>query len=722
MKCLCLFVLWIMMFSCLVEIQTLESERKKTLEELLGVKGNHKHGKKLKIPRGPVMWEGWVKFIYYTNSESPDRPKNFFQNNHFFHQKVLKSEFKSKDNKGSLNVPSRFHFFGKLMKDQFNFLSTRRISITKNFATFDISSILPIDESNKFHSSIRDLGNFAEGNCLQVFTKVPASYNPNFDPKVDNSNSVNWLICFEKPKVRDSVMGILINQKLLQQQKEKKAKDSKPAQSLAELTKKMPSGPVLEKQKNASPKDGYWVLLQDWSQCSLKCGGGKSVQHWMCVPPKQGGKPCLGKAIREKKCNTQPCPGQSSLTDGNSVKSELNVVAKPIIKSLPFSSRPQNYMKCVVKENDVFYLTWKEGVSHKTTPDKYPSRIVMNNRTISLFNDDTYDSAVVTYDLNAVEVGTYEADSCCFTLSAGTKSTVVCGGFGTSCGNLTNPTFFKEWSYDINFFKTKCHVQLQEFNWKKKMAQKAAEDAANQAGMDNMAEREKMINKKLQEKKNMEWQKKIANTQNLALKAIKREINIEKLLQKEVQLKTELEANNLLETKKREEKKKECLDKALKDREIQDQRMRDNKQAELQLEKIKEEAKKEVENKRLALRSRIQDIIKKSARRKRIIEQEINVIRGQMATNLLQANRAGDQLKCKNASNIPEKINLYCNQNIVDDYNKNIECKDPSSFCYICCETEFGNLVLDKRDKCKAMCDELAKKDLDTGDFLWSSK
>merc|ERR1712032_371763 len=57
------------------------------------------------------------------------------------------------------------------------------------------------------------------------------------------------------------------------------------------------------------PQDGYWLLLQDWSPCSLKCGGGMSYQQWMCVPPKSGGKKCQGKSIKTKKCNTSKCPG-----------------------------------------------------------------------------------------------------------------------------------------------------------------------------------------------------------------------------------------------------------------------------------------------------------------------------------------------------------------------------------------------------------------------------
>lgn len=41
-------------------------------------------------------------------------------------------------------------------------------------------------------------------------------------------------------------------------------------------------------------KDGAWVVLQDWTECTLACGGGKNYLHRMCVPPVGGGKPCMG--------------------------------------------------------------------------------------------------------------------------------------------------------------------------------------------------------------------------------------------------------------------------------------------------------------------------------------------------------------------------------------------------------------------------------------------
>ena len=88
------------------------------------------------------------------------------------------------------------------------------------------------------------------------------------------------------------------------------------------------------------PTDGYWITLQGWSTCSLKCGGGTQSYHRMCVPPKNGGRPCRGEAILIKKCNEQPCAG---IGNHSSVKEDEKESAKPIVRVMPFSSRYQKY-------------------------------------------------------------------------------------------------------------------------------------------------------------------------------------------------------------------------------------------------------------------------------------------------------------------------------------------------------------------------------------------
>jgi hypothetical protein len=311
-------------------------------------------------------------------------------------------------------------------------------------------------------------------------------------------------------------------------------------------------------------------------------------------------------------------------------------------------------------------------------------------------------------------------DNCCFDLLSGKLKYTICEGFGQSCGNSSNPKFVNEWVKHFNLFKFGCYENLKIKNWKSEQAKRAMDDALNAAGLDGLNDRANLIKKKIEIKQADEWNKKLQNTQSAAMKMIKREFDIEKMLQQELQLKAELEAKELIDLKKRELMKKECLEKALKERDTQNKVYVDNKHKENELSAIKENAKKEVETQRNKLREKLNSIRNKFKRRKRLIEQDINVIRAEMAKNLINAHKKGNMMLCKNAFGNKQKINEYCNSELIDNYVKNIECRTDTNFCYVCCENEFGNLEMEKRDICYKMCDDLARKSLKGGEFIWT--
>ena len=126
------------------------------------------------------------------------------------------------------------------------------------------------------------------------------------------------------PKIPETVQGLI-----------------SPEQNIIENTNKSPIkdkfGNVILENKIV---DGYWIVLQEWTQCSLKCGGGTSTLHRMCVPPKYGGKDCEGSNIISKPCNIQPCPEIKILK--NSLKNN-ETMKDPIVKVVTFSNRPQRY-------------------------------------------------------------------------------------------------------------------------------------------------------------------------------------------------------------------------------------------------------------------------------------------------------------------------------------------------------------------------------------------
>merc|ERR1712151_1136043 len=118
--------------------------------------------------------------------------------------------------------------------------------------------------------------------------------------------------------------------------------------------------------KGQAPKDGYWIMLQDWSQCSKKCDTGESTYHRMCIPPKNGGKPCQGDAVITKKCNPQPCPTVDHNTQQLSDKKNTTIM-KPIVKIMPFTNHPQRYTLCKIKESDM--MIFEDGTDPKRKND-----------------------------------------------------------------------------------------------------------------------------------------------------------------------------------------------------------------------------------------------------------------------------------------------------------------------------------------------------------------
>jgi len=308
-----------------------------------------------------------------------------------------------------------------------------------------------------------------------------------------------------------------------------------------------------------NPSNGYWVILQNWSQCTLKCGGGRSYLHRICFPPKNGGKDCIGDAIISKPCNINPCPNiiRPDILFRNNTET-----LKPIMKTMPISSRPLRYSKCVIKESDLIYTkNYQEEKENKKLISNYgvedfdemqnlkiPVRIIMNNRTITIFTGEDYNTNVETFLLKKSKFERDIKKQECFFIKEeiGNKKAHLC--------ILTEgKKEIEEWDYDFNLFKHQCNYQKSEHimeEFQKKFDEKIKDIKKDLMEESQLKKREK---DRLNEETNIQTY--IKNTKTVAINAIKKEINLEELIRQE-ELERERREEQLMLKKIEDERKK----------------------------------------------------------------------------------------------------------------------------------------------------------------------
>jgi len=217
-----------------------------------------------------------------------------------------------------------------------------------------------------------------------------------------------------------------------------------------------------DKPKNTAPVDGYWLTLQDWSQCSKKCDGGISTFHRMCVPPKNGGRACQGEAIITKKCNMDPCPdvGEDGENGGKKGKTTVN---DPIVKVIPFSSAPQRFRLCKIKESDMMIYEDGKDPNKKNDPllkgkkiseiggIRLPCRVIMNPQTLTIFTGQKFDTLYYTFNLKASRFFDIEKKNCFKIYENGKKYVTLC-----PYGSEVNGSEYDEWRKDFDDFKNRC--------------------------------------------------------------------------------------------------------------------------------------------------------------------------------------------------------------------------------------------------------------------------
>ena len=668
----------------------------------------------MKLPDASVYWQGWVKYFHYNNGTHYERPKAFFQNNAFFEQRIPMRFKNKKDQLGTLRIPNRHSFFLVLYKQSLSIFSSRYNLNSKVYDSLKVDLISLVPEDKNLQGGIKDLGNFDEGKCIEIEASIPKQFTNEFSPiKNFKGRRQMWIVCSDNTEAKAKLLTTLLKLKLKSQRKHGSVM-TLDSINLAKKGKKTLGSVLPKKPKTgtfAKPVDGYWIMLQDWTDCTLKCGGGKSYQQFMCVPPKNGGKPCKGKSIKSRTCNTQKCPHIGSILSLRlkrlaKQKKEMAVVTP--IKVAPFSNRPQRYSKCLIKETDAFWTEYNDATRETK---KQPVRILMNNKTLSLFTDDDYENKLYSFNNDVTSIFK-DREYCCVKFQDSFKQFKLCG-FPSNCGTRVNNKWAEDWVKHFNFFKKECKTGFKETGILSEDDEKSLDntfkktlgDASNELQEELIAEKQKLIIKNVRKAERNKIERKVSDTQNIGFKVLTKEAELENLISKEEKEKEGKDLKTMITKIKNEKKKRKCLKKTLKQRRKDTEILLERRHGEQEVDEIKNEVKIEVQMKRDQMKRQIAQLRKRAKMRKAALQTQLNKIKSKMAKDILLANRDGDMELCRKGQKKLSSRESYCNSNFIDDYIKNIDCKVEETFCYMCCEHEYGDNFIDKRDVCYDMCD-----------------
>eukprot|EP00340_Litonotus_pictus_P003027 CAMPEP_0170517082 /NCGR_PEP_ID=MMETSP0209-20121228/3172_1 /TAXON_ID=665100 ORGANISM="Litonotus pictus, Strain P1" /NCGR_SAMPLE_ID=MMETSP0209 /ASSEMBLY_ACC=CAM_ASM_000301 /LENGTH=851 /DNA_ID=CAMNT_0010802235 /DNA_START=163 /DNA_END=2714 /DNA_ORIENTATION=+ len=654
-----------------------------------------------------IHWSGWVKFFKYNSNKGFGTVTNFFKNNEFKQQlkRNARLDLKEKDKEGKLiNIPDETSFYASLFKDSLVFRKARssKGGFSKIFDVLNLQFMDNVMENSfEYIGGMEDIGTNTEGECFKIFTHIA-------------KEGVTWAICLEEEIYKNSLMKNLRNLRIDRQREAGIVyvpEISRPLQreTLQTLTTKredMLIDPEKRKQfTGGSAKDGYWQVLQDWTECNLKCGGGNSTLQRICVPPISDGKPCDGNPILIRKCNTQPCP-HSNMNQYYTAENESKAA---VVKVVPFSDKPQRYEKCIVKESDLIMIDRTSGVDMNI-----PVRVVLNNSTFSAFSGFKFSDLRYSFNLQKARLLSSMNYKNCFELQQTEKLRAIFCDFGME----SSPNFYAEWHYDYNLFKYQCHEVTKSINITFAQNMTAELDKKK-----DQLKADILLKRQMKSTKEQEDHNELKKQGDIALQALNKEMDVEKLLEEE-ELQREKEEALTIDYKVNSEKKKEdCIVKAIKEREQENQFNQREKGKAEELDNLKQATKKQITMRREYLKKRLANLRKRAEKKNEIKKQQIMTIRLEVADKLSKAYRKGSIATCLKATTNNLEWNSFCTGYFMTDYGEMEICKKVSQDrCHFCCEKEFGDLFIEEREKCVQQSCAPKMDSLKNGRWVWKKE
>ena len=561
------------------------------------------------------------------------------------------------------------------------------------------------DSRDNKKNGILEYGKFNEGYCLKISTR-------------DQWKTV-YIICTDTNDEKSQIINKLRALKIKDQHAHGvfKYDHQNPQENKETLSDLFGDKKKKEEDKdNGSPLDGYWLTLQEWSQCSKKCDTGTSTFQRMCIPPKRGGKPCHGEAILVKPCNPQPCPKIKKTTE--ELKDKNTEVLKPIVKIMPFTNHPQRYSLCKIKESDMMIFDDGTDPIKQNEPlfrgknieaiggIRIPSRVVMNTLTLSIFAGQEFETLYMSFKLKKTKFMKIKNRKNCFKLyETESRYTTLCP-FNAE----VSAKELDEWERDFFTFRDKCSRPKKDQEMDKDLEDKIKKnmEKARQQAIDEAREEKKQ---KMTEKETEESSSLVSNTQSIAMKAIEKETKIEELIKQEAEERNKAEEIRIKEEIENEKKKKACVAKVIKEKELENLMLEKAKEIKETINTIKAEAASQVLKKRNRLKQMIAQINKKAELQRNKLRNQLQQVRLSIASDLGQAFRKGDVSKCMKAVENPKSRSDYCIARFSEDFAQLNYCRGTDDFCETCCQAEFGEMMNDDKENClKKVCKKTEPK------------
>lgn len=655
------------------------------------------------------VMKGWLKFFTYTPNFYASSIPNKFEFNPGFEAQFSFGRNptftdKDKDENGFFNIPDDTHFFFVLTRKTLYAMNARRNDIAKTYKSIELQWIEPTvtgDLVQGYKGGLEDIGNFREGFCFRL----------------KSTTNIIWNICADSMDQKEKWMKIIFS--LLQNTKSnyKSTGDSLVISQEIKLPFQINAGnpPIPENglptwvTKNGSKVDGRWVILQDWSQCTQICGGGKQYLQRMCVPPTNGGIPCDGETIMVKDCNTQACP--------NVIETEKEGAANPTtIKMQQLSSRPLRYEICVVREGDLDLGIEDQGFAMMP---KFPVRVILNNKTLSIFSTPSYENVYKSWDLNYLNIKTSREEArSCFVLSDlrdPTKRATLCIMPTALKAGQSIEAAKEEWYKDIFFFRDKCKDKNKFVDESPEIKRKRidVEVAAKEEKFDRIKNKENEDDQKLIERK-------VEQTTKVALQAVEKETKFEQLAMEEELMREREEENSLNSAVETEREKEACMEREIKKKQKMQAMEKQKLLLEDKAEEIQKQAVLQVQDSRLRFKEKMDKLKRAAERKRKEARKSVTEIRTKMAGLLMNDNKVGNYTLC-NPKQSDVIRNDYCTKNFQNDPDQNRDCTTSSEdFCYVCCENEFGRNKMDLRDRCYKLCDDVSDGTDKNGKGFWT--